>query len=123
MTEEKTTTLATDEATGSVRPADRRYNQQKFTAKELHDIREQEIQEGYENLLEQKKAEEEANQAALEASGYVNPTAPVEESAQSKAFGKVHGTDGAPAVDESGPATDGAPADKQPAAKTAAAKK
>ena len=110
-----TRTLATDEATASVRPADARYNQHKYTPEQLREIREQEIAEATEQLLRDRKAEEDKNQEALDASGYVNPTVQPEESPVAKAFEKVYGS----GADSS---SADAPADSGTAKKSAAAK-
>lgn len=98
--DEATHTLATDEATGSVRPADARYNRTKFTSEQLAEIREQEIEDATVALLEQRKAQEEANQKALDASGYVNPTVTPEESPTARAFEKVYGAGSSSADDD-----------------------
>jgi predicted metal-dependent TIM-barrel fold hydrolase len=91
MNDQPTVTLATDEATASVRPGDARYNRQKFTPEQLREIREQEIYDATVALMEQRKAEEEKNQAALDESGYVNPTVQPEESPVARAFDQVYG--------------------------------
>ena len=111
MTDDKpTTTLAVDEATGSVRPADARYNRVKFTPEQLREVREQEIEDATVALLEQRKAEEAKNQEALDASGYVNPTLPPSgDSPTARAFEKVYGSD-APAADDKAAAKKSAPA-------------
>ena len=109
MSDEATHTLATDEATGSVRPADARYNRVKFTPEQLREIREQEIEEATVRLFEQRKAEEAENQKKLDDAGYVNPTLPPSgDSPTARAFDKVYGSD-APAD---------APADKAAAKKS-----
>lgn len=84
---------------GRVRPADGRFlgdASDDVEPQDLQSIREEEIARGYERLAKQKKDEEDANQAALEATGYVNPTvAPAEAlAAQRAAFEKVHGAPG-----------------------------
>lgn len=92
MDSKATHPLATDEATASVRPADARYNRQKFTTEQLAEIREAEIEEATVKLLEQRKAQEEENQKALDDAGYVNPTVQPEESPVARAFDKVYGS-------------------------------
>lgn len=112
MSDEKATTvLATDEATGSVRPGDARYNRVKFTTDQLREIREQEIEDATVRLLEQRKAEDAKNQEALEASGYVNPTVVPDSNPTARAFDKVYGSD-APAADDKAAAKKSTPAAK-----------
>lgn len=103
--DQPSTVLATDEATGSVRPGDARYNRQKFTPEQLQRIREQEIEDATVALLEKRKAEDEANQKALDDAGYVNPTLAPEESPTARAFEKVYGS-GKTDDEAEGPATD-----------------
>ena len=113
----QTRALATDEATGSVRPADARYNRQRFSNEQLRKIREQEIEEADTALFEQMRDREQENQEKLDASGYVNPTIPQDDTPTARAFDKVFGS-GARSADDAQPADDPS---KQPAKKAAAA--
>lgn len=79
---------------GNVRPADGRIVAQ--SPEEQAAQREAEIKAGYAKLAEQKKREEEANQAALEASGYVNPTVAPSEHAVAQAAGAQAAGESAP---------------------------
>lgn len=123
MNDQPTHTLATDDATASVRPADARYNRVKFTTEQLAEIREKEIEDATVKQLEQRKAQEEANQKALEESGYVNPTVQPEESPMARAFEKVYG--GSDTASAGPPEVDGSqnPPKTTPAKKTAASSK